>query len=278
MDNQLYLDYKIFDKYEKIKLNNGLNINLFQKKDLNKKIIMLIVNTGSYYSKIDGLAHLMEHYISNNYNKIIKKNNINIPFNFNTEQILTRYLFSYSNNNLTKDISFKKILEIICNSFIINNFDDEIINIEKERIDIEYNLNYINNVNNLLFENFIDDYNNKHGCGNKKYFSIKNLKQELIDFYNFFYNSNFMELYIIDNKPLNLTKQYIKCFEQIKPFNKDLNKNSKFYINLYNKSFSNYSSIFKNNIFKININNSKSINLIYSINDKYFNLSCFSFL
>lgn len=32
MDNQLIIEYKIFDKYEKIKLNNGLNVNLFQKK------------------------------------------------------------------------------------------------------------------------------------------------------------------------------------------------------------------------------------------------------
>ena len=271
MDNNLCIDDKVFDKIIRYKLKNGLKINIFQKKNLNKKIFMLIVNSGGYYNKISGLAHLMEHYISHSFQNINKENNININYfltKINTENLLTRYLYCYDNNDF-KNIKFKDILELFCKTINIKELDEKIIDIEKERIDIEFNLTFLNNSMILLEEQFIDEYNFKNGCGNKQTFNIKNLKQELTDYYNFFYNSNNMELFIIDNEPLNIIKQYIKCFEQIKPFNKDLNKNSKFYINLYNKSFYNYSSIFKNNIFKINVKNLNDINLIYSINNKY---------
>ena len=267
------------DKINEFYLNNGLKIKLFNIDKLNGKGCILKVKNGSYFNKIDGLAHLTEHIIMH-HNKEFTNNFkfLNGGREAYTYFFHQTYMFYINDLN---DNNFRKLLKDFCNSFLNIKLDKEVINEEINSINTEYYLMYSKrHYDTLLNLNNKDKIlENKETCGNKNSLSIKTIKEDLQEFINFYYVVENMELLIFDNDNLNNIKSKLKCFEQLPNFNKNLNKNSYYnQFNNYSSNIINLNSILEHKIYKVNTKTNNIINLCFSINNKYLNQDIINYL
>ena len=62
-----------YDKINKFYLKNNLETYILNNKNFDNYYgCLLIIKTGSYYEKVKGLAHLLEHVLYSNKNILIK--------------------------------------------------------------------------------------------------------------------------------------------------------------------------------------------------------------
>lgn len=262
-----------YDSINEFYLNNNLKTFILNKYDLNNYGCLLIINTGSYYENVKGLAHLLEHVLYSNKKYFDKIKELSTGLNGFTSNIYTGYYFTSNKKEI-----FYELIKYFSNLFINPNFDKETILNEIENVNSEFLLDknedhYI--YNNILKLNIIKDYNYKFSIGNKETLLNNNIFNNLKNFFEKYYYAENMNLFIF-NKDKNIIDEIkfnLKCFEQIKTKNKIIFDN-----NIFNQS-----TILNNlnKCYKINENNFDKTGIIilfYSINIKDFNIFYFYFL
>jgi insulysin len=190
------LDLPIYDKkqiYGGI-LSNNIKYILIQDNNLDKSYISISIKSGSYNNpeNCEGLAHFLEHmlflgskkYPNENYfsNKLNDYNGYSNAF---TSNFYTTYFLNINNKGLLE------ILEIFSRFFIDPLFNVNMIQKEINAINNEY----LKNINNDMWkmEQFIYDISNKKNfftTGSLDTLNKPNIKEELINYYNNYYNSD----------------------------------------------------------------------------------------
>ena len=275
LDNLIHISKEYIKEKNEFKLKNGLNVIRYNIKDIKQKGCLIRINAGSFFEKVDGLAHLIEHCIFYKDDFVNNVYKLNGYLSASTIQTHTSYHF-YINDNKEDKINFEYCLKEFSKCFYDYTIDDKMIEREINTVDVEFK----SKKEGSDFQ-FVEDNLGKTSHGLKQSLDIKNIKEKIYDFINYFYYAENMTLYIFDDDDLNNVKKKIKCFENIKQNNKDwLSKSEYTSYNRIHKNYDNINHIFKSNqLYKTsNLYNLKHLTLIFSINNNNFNKNAFSYL
>lgn len=215
--NKIKLDKK---KYKYLTLKNDLDVLLISNKNTNRSTVALTINIGSLYNKIEGLAHFLEHMLFMGCKKYPNENHFFSTINryggisnaFTTNNF-TSYYFTVDDEHLFESI------DIFHNFFIDPLFKNDSINREIIAVNSEYEKNM--SIENRKIEEILKDISeNSHpyklfDCGNKKTLNVKNIRDNMIDFYNTYYSSDLMKLVISSNHSLDELTELSLLFENI---------------------------------------------------------------
>lgn len=212
LDNNIYKSHYDQLKYKSIKIqSNGIRIFFIEDKESNMCGANMYVEIGHIHNpeNIEGMAHYLEHmlfmgskkYPGSNYfqEKISTNNGFTNAF---TSEECTQYFFNCSQD------SFMEILDIFSNFFIEPFFDVKYVEKEVSAVESEHQKNIGDDgwrIMNLSKQFITDKINSKFGTGTKETLlgSCENnpelLREELIKFYNKYYSSDKMILFIAHN-------------------------------------------------------------------------------
>ncbi len=213
--------------YHHIELNNKLQIFFIHNKNTNISSATMCVNVGSIDNppNIDGMAHYLEHMLfmgsdmfpGETYFQTQVANNGGSTNAFTTES-MTEFFFTCNDN-------FIQLLQIFSKFFIEPSFDLKYVEKEVSAVDSEHKKNIgmdIWRIANLSKKFLTDSINGRFTTGTRETltaFSGNNaqiLRKALIDFYNDYYSSDKMILYICHNDATEDTFKIIKqMFESI---------------------------------------------------------------
>lgn len=208
--NNVYVPVNDKSEHKVVKLNNDLQIMFIQNDKENFSSAYMYVGVGNIDNppNIDGLAHFLEHMLfmgSDKYpggtyfhNKVYECGGTTNAF---TDDNSTHYYFSTPNR-------FIEILEIFSRFFIKPSFDLKYVKKEISAVDSEHNKNKGNDgwrIMNITKRFIIDGVNDRFSTGNNDTLlracdnNVTILRNELINFYEKFYSSDRMILFITHN-------------------------------------------------------------------------------
>jgi insulysin len=204
-------------------LKNGIKTIYVEDKELDKTIISVSVNIGSYANPKDyqGLAHFLEHMLflgskkypeEDYYEKSVKK--YGGFSNAYTELFETVYYFSVFNNGL------EHTMDIFSRFFIDPLFNEESVLREINAVHSEHDKN-INDDHwriHQMLKNVadIDNPYNTFPTGSKFSMDEKTIRDKMIEFYNKYYVSENISICIISNLDIKQQKKLIyKTFGNI---------------------------------------------------------------
>ena len=204
-------------------LKNGIKTIYVEDKELDKTIISVSVNIGSYANPKDcqGLAHFLEHMLflgskkypeEDYYEKSVKK--YGGFSNAYTELFETVYYFSVFNNGL------EHTMDIFSRFFIDPLFNEESVLREINAVHSEHDKN-INDDHwriHQMLKNVadIDNPYNTFPTGSKFSMDEKTIRSKMIEFYNKYYVSENISICIISNLDMKQQKNLIyKTFGNI---------------------------------------------------------------
>src|SRR3990170_6529908 len=222
-------------KYKNIILSNKIQVLLIYDKDSEKSAVSLAVNSGNYDDPDEyyGLAHFLEHmlfmgtekykeedYFSNFINKHGGSQNAY------TAEEYTNYFFDIQSDY------FEKALDIFSQFFKKPLFNKDSVDREILAVDSEHSKNI--NSDSWRFLSLLNEIYNKKpfskfGTGNIDTLKKDDIRNKLIDFYNYHYSSNLMKLALISNKNLDEIEKIVRNIFSSIP-NKNLKREKyKFY-------------------------------------------------
>lgn len=226
--NGIYVPFNNKLEYRLIKLKNKLQIFFIKNENTNISSANMYVNVGSIDNPIDiaGMAHYLEHmlfmgsdiYPGETYFQNCVSGNGGTTNAFTTDKN-TQYFFNTSCD------SFVDILHIFSRFFVAPLFDIKYVEKEVSAVDSEHKKNISSDnwrSNNLAKLFLIDNVNSIFSTGTKKTLleSCNNspdiLRDRLIDFYNIYYSSDKMVLFI-SHKDIsdNFVTQIQSMFEHV---------------------------------------------------------------
>ena len=224
-------------KYKSNIMKNKIKYILVEDNKIDSSYVCVTVKIGSINDpiKYQGLAHFLEHMLFLGSKKYPKEDYFDSRLkecggysNAGTADFITYYYFKVNNNNLFE------VLDIFSRFFIDPLFD-------KNSVDREINAVNSEHQKNLLDDSWIIDHIygmiskknsdiNKFGTGNLETLNKKDVRKNMIKFYNDYYCSDNISVSIISKNKLDyLEKNFLKIFNNI-PY-----KRSK--IVKYNKPF-----------------------------------------
>ena len=226
-NNNVYSPINDEINYDVVHLDNGLKIFFIQNKDSNSSSACVNVRAGSIHDPkhIEGMAHYLEHmlfmgsvsYPGEGYfiNRVAQCGGTTNAF---TTDTYTQFFFKVSEN-------FMELLKIFSRFFIEPAFDVKYVEKEVSAVDSEHKKNVGSDgwrIAHLSRKFMIDGVNNKFATGTKKSLlgSCDNnpniLRTELIKFYESYYSSDKMVLFIC-HKELNgeIIKLIKDMFEEV---------------------------------------------------------------
>ena len=207
------------DKFEKIILENGLEVLLIHNPNFKNSSIHLTMDAGDIYSpeEAPGLAHLCEHMLcqsSSKYREINQlinfKSRISADLTFNTMKETMTLNLRLSKNEL------KNAVDRVVWSLHDPLFEKECIENEIKVIDQEFYL-YLNNISwirNELISQAIDKDFPEHSflCGNKSTLSVSGIQEKLKEFHSKHFHPDRMKLVIQSQLPIKKQKSIVQLF------------------------------------------------------------------
>lgn len=205
------------DKYFLNKLENGLKYILIENKNVETCSITICVNVGSVNETgfKSGISHFLEHMVfkgSKKYQEMDLINNFEnkgISFNASTDKDVTMY---YAKTN---KIFIKDCIELFSEMLFHSIFPSKEIEKEKNVVIEEYNKDFDDS--SVFIDELITPkiYSN-HACGNSIIGTKKSIKSfnrnDVLEFYNKYYNPNNMTIAISGNFEKNDIEKYIKKY------------------------------------------------------------------
>jgi secreted Zn-dependent insulinase-like peptidase len=225
----------LYDKsrFRYFRLKNKLQIFFIENIDSNMSSASMLVDVGNIDNPIgiDGMAHYLEHmlfmgsdlYPGTTYFQSQVSNNSGMTNAFTTDTN-TRYFFNSNGEN------FLELLKIFSRFFIKPLFDIEYVEKEVSAVDSEHKKNIGSDgwrIINLSKQFLIEGVNTRFSTGTKDSLlgacgnNPKTLKHKLTEFYDNFYSSDKMTLFISHAKIDDIIPNVLKIFEQI-PFKNTL--------------------------------------------------------
>ena len=209
------------NKYQLLKLNNGLTVLLISDPSADKSAISMNVGVGSSKNPSNylGAAHLLEHMLflgtknypnPDSYNAFIAKGNG--YRNAYTSAFDTNYFLSINSS------FFQEALARFSDFFINPKLDPKYIEKEKHAVNSEYKKN-LQNDNFIIYENFLATANpnnpeNRFFCGNLETLDNKDgkLYGVLTDFFTKYYVADNMTLAIYSPEKISVLKYWVKKY------------------------------------------------------------------
>uniref|UniRef100_A0A6C0J3N9 Peptidase M16 N-terminal domain-containing protein n=1 Tax=viral metagenome TaxID=1070528 RepID=A0A6C0J3N9_9ZZZZ len=219
-------------KFYSNELDNKIKYTIIQDTNIQNAVVCVCIKAGSIDNpnNYQGLAHFLEHMLFLGSKKYPKENYFDETLrchggssNAYTALYETVYYFSVNNNY------FEKILEIFSRFFIDPLFNSSSVSREINAINSEH----MKNINNDMWRlnHFIktlakkNTIINKFSTGSLETLNKKNIRNEMINFYNNYYCSNNMTVAIISPNSINKTnKIFTNIFNNIP--NKIIKKNN----------------------------------------------------
>ncbi|MGL4949379.1 MAG: EF-P 5-aminopentanol modification-associated protein YfmH [Anaeroplasmataceae bacterium] len=232
---------RLINDFESQELNNGLKINLFNKKTFKKKYVMLTINYGSmdkdYYDDTQlikhpsGVAHFLEHKmfsmpngedISNLFSKI------GASVNAYTTYDRTCYLFSTSGD-------IKEALNYLLEFVFTPYFNKDQIETEKKIIESEIKM-YADMPDQVLISKLIRNLYNDTTLQHDVLGTVDDInlinEDVLRQAYNAFYKPDNASLIVVADEDISFVKDIVQSF-------------------FVNKKFDSFKAISRNNISNI---------------------------
>lgn len=245
-DDNVYSPLNDKFKYFYTVLKNKLKIFVVTDDESFTSSAVMYVGVGSSDNPkdIDGLAHYLEHMLfmgSDKYpggtyfqNQVSKYGGTTNAF---TTEVSTQYFFSATDN-------FIELLNIFSRFFVKPLFSVEYVEKEVKAVDSEHKKNIGTDGWRLMnvSKNFYNEENNRFSTGTEETLlgSVNNdpniLRQKLIEFYDRYYSSDEMILFISHKMIGNDMQKIESMFEQI-PLRKTVPKIRKAQVKLTNDSF-----------------------------------------
>ena len=210
-------------KYYAYKNNkNGLNVFLTQDVDADISCIAMVVKVGYMNDFIPGLAHFLEHMLFNGTSKYPNENEFMTYIsthggytNAYTTHDHTCYYYTIQSENV------KKSLDMFAQFFISPLLKKDSVNREKEAVDAEHTKNiYDDNwrFNEILRKACYKDHPiSNFGTGSNKTLSVENIEKIVRQFYETYYSSDIMTLFVTTKNDCIKLQDYINnLFGEIK--------------------------------------------------------------
>lgn len=222
MDTQQFIksEYDI-NSYDKLVLDNGLEVLLIENKSTKKSCTSMIVGAGSFMDgDVFGLAHLLEHMLfhgnakyesGDNYFEFI--NSHGGYTNAFTDTTNTCYYYTIDNKYLAEST------DMFANFFIKPLFDDKMVTKEIDIIDSEYHKD-INSVS-YQYRTAIKLLAHKNhpfrefDVGSHSTLMRKDIRNKLIDFFTKYYIPQNMKLIILYNSAVSNICDILLPYAQI---------------------------------------------------------------
>ena len=248
-------------KYYGNKLENGIKYALVQDKTLERSYVSIAIDIGSFDNpkEYQGLAHFLEHMLFMGSKKYPKEDHyfkklaeLGGNSNAYTDKFETVYYFNVFDHGLNE------IFDIFSRFFIDPLFNENSINREVNAVNSEHRKNYNND--SWRHYQFLLNLANKDSAintfptGSSKTLDKKNIREELIKFYNKHYISSNISICIASALSLKDQEKIIYDTFGLIDSNKENNYNIKL-----NKPF------FSNNLLK-----TYHLKSIANINDLYY--------
>jgi len=197
-------------KFKYFVLNNNIKCILIQDLSLDKSYVVSSVNVGSLSNKeyYDGMAHLLEHMCFITSKKYKEKNYLAKKVteyggttNAYTAELNTVFYLDIFNEKL------EEILEIFVDFLINAELKKEYILSELDNVDAEHKKNINNDSWKLInLQRILADKNNSYNgfyTGNKSSLNKKDIYEKMMEFYNKYYNANYISICVASNKEIN---------------------------------------------------------------------------
>ena len=209
-------DYKTFT------LNNKLNVFISSDTNIKSSSVGMLVKIGFYNDTISGIAHFLEHMLFNGTKKypnesefmsLINKNNGHT--NAYTCETHTFYYYEIFGDKL--DMS----LDMFSRFFYEPLLNKKSISREIEAVDAEHKKNINNDKwrkSHILSHACESSHPCKNfGCGTRETLNIPDINKHVRKFYETYYSSDLMTLFIVSNKTINELEILVnKYFNKIK--------------------------------------------------------------
>ena len=221
--NNMYIPVNCKYRHKYVKLTNKLDIVFVEDTVSVDSCAVMYVECGSNNDPKDtnGLAHFLEHLLFMGSTKYPEVDKYFKQINFNngssnayTARDHTQYHFTIANN------MFLKTLDIFSRFFIDPLFDVKYVEKEVNAVDSEHNKNIGSDtwrIRNVTLKLMVDGVNSSFGTGNTKTLlgnkSPKQLREQVVKFYETFYSSHKMKLYISHN---NIDEIIVKVSDMFK--------------------------------------------------------------
>jgi len=206
--------------YKYLILPNDLRVILINDPLTTTSYVNMMVKVGSFNDTISGIAHFLEHMLfmgskaypdENYFSALISQ--YNGTYNAYTDSNNTDYHFSVHTENLYN------ILDVFSHFFIDPLFVESAVNREINAVNAEYQKNI--GFNNSKFFDVLKLIANRNhpfshfSTGCTETLKIKNIRDELIKFYNKYYSANIMCLIIYDRRSFKDLEKMIHIFENV---------------------------------------------------------------
>lgn len=216
--------------YHNFTTNNGIKVVLIHSEDVHKSACSLVINTGSFDDPIDrpGFAHFIEHLLFNGNQKHPEPAKLNefVAKHGGHCNAWTATEHSSFHFDVQHEV-FDQALDYFANMFIEPLFTDDAIEKEQNAIHAEYKLKLKDDSRRIQqvhketcnpahpFHKFT--VGNKHTLAN---LPERPVKDELIQFWQQHYQSQFMTLCVVSPLPIELlTNKVDELFSQIQTIN-----------------------------------------------------------
>jgi secreted Zn-dependent insulinase-like peptidase len=222
-------------KYQSLTLDNGLRVLLINNQESNKSAAALAVNAGHFNDPKtrQGLAHFLEHMLflgtskypdGSEYQKFINQHG-----GSNNAWTATEHTCFYFD---IQHQFFAEALERFSQFFISPLLSDDFVTTERKNIEAEFKLKLKDDVRRL-YDVHKETINQNHpfskfSVGNLDTLADRNnecISKEIRDFFNRYYQANYMTLAIEGPQPLAELKELAKSmFSKIQNNNQSLDK------------------------------------------------------
>lgn len=218
--------------YHSFTISNGIKVLLINTADPHKSACSLVVNTGNFDDPIDrpGFAHFVEHLLFNGSRKYPQTSKLNefVAKHGGSSNAWTATEHSSYHFDVNTDV-FSQALDYFANMFIEPLFTDQAIKKEQNAIHEEYNLK-LKDDSRRIQQVHKETSNPEHpfhkfSVGNKHTLADlpqRPVKDELVQFWQTHYQSQYMTLCIVSSLPFDELKPKVsELFTQIKTNNSE---------------------------------------------------------
>ena len=201
---------------------NGLNVFLTHDSDADISCVAMVVKVGYMNDIVPGLAHFLEHMLFNGTTKYPNENEFMSYVsthggytNAYTAHDHTCYYYTIQSENVNES------LDMFAQFFISPLLKKDSVNREKEAVDAEHAKNIYDDdwrFNEVLRKAYYKDHPlSNFGTGSNKTLSVKNIDKLVRQFYETFYSSDIMTLFITTKNDCVGIQEYVnELFGQIK--------------------------------------------------------------
>lgn len=198
------------------KLKNNIKYIVINDKHLERSYVSVSVNIGTFANpkEYGGLAHFLEHMLFQGSTKypdeayyFNKLNEMGGHSNAYTDSSETVYFFNVLDNGLVE------IIDIFSRFFIDPLFTADNVYREVNAVNNEHNKNIHSDIwkymQLTLYLTNDDSTMNNFGTGNLETLNKPDIREQMIQFYKKYYNSDNISICIVSSKPIEEIKQMI---------------------------------------------------------------------